>query len=72
MPRNFRAYGVAMNSEMLYAFLMGTGWFFLMGWLLAVVVAYAKAFQGDQADGWANPSTKSGRLKGNLARIKLP
>ena len=51
MPRSLRAIGVAMNSEMLYAFLMGTGWFFLMGWLLALVIAYAKAFQGDSANG---------------------
>ena len=38
---------IMMNSEMIYAFLMGTGWFFLIGWLVALIVAYAKAFQND-------------------------
>ena len=42
-----------MNSELVYAFLMGMGWFFLVGWLVALGVAYFKAFQGDQSVNWA-------------------
>lgn len=34
-----------MNSELVYAFLMGMGWFFLVGWVIALGVAYVKAFQ---------------------------
>jgi hypothetical protein len=64
MPRSVRAMGVMMNSEMLYAFLMGTGWFFLVGWLLALVIAYAKAFQGDGSRGWSSASLKGARLIG--------
>jgi hypothetical protein len=60
-----------MNSEMLYAFLMGTGWFFLMGWLLALVVAYAKAFQGDGGNAWSNASMKGVGLSGSGPRAKL-
>ena len=46
--RNVRSLGAAIvNSELAYAFLMGMGWFFLIGWLVALGVAYAKAFQGD-------------------------
>jgi len=52
--RNVRSLGVAIvNSELAYAFLMGMGWFFLVGWLVALFVAYAKAFHGEQALHWA-------------------
>jgi len=52
--RNVRSLGAAIvNSELAYAFLMGMGWFFLIGWLVALAVAYAKAFQGDQPLQWA-------------------
>jgi hypothetical protein len=52
--RNVRSLGAAIvNSELAYAFLMGMGWFFLVGWLVALAVAYAKAFQGDQPLQWA-------------------
>jgi hypothetical protein len=60
-----------MNTEMLYAFLMGTGWFFLLGWLLALVVAYAKAFQKDSANGWSNASIRGAGLSGVTPRGKL-
>jgi hypothetical protein len=42
-----------MNSELLYALLMGAGWVFLIGWLLALMVAYAKAFHDDDSSKWA-------------------
>jgi len=71
MLRSFRAIGVAMNAEVLYAFLMGTGWFFLVGWLLALVIAYAKAFQRDGTHGWSNASIGSAELSGITPRGKL-
>jgi hypothetical protein len=40
-----------MNGEILYAFLMGTGWFFLIGWLFALLVAYVKAFREEHLTG---------------------
>jgi hypothetical protein len=44
----FQNLGAAiMNTELVYAFLMGTGWFFLISWLVAIGIAYAKAFGGD-------------------------
>lgn len=36
-----------MNSEMVYSFLMGMGWFFLLGWAVALVVACASVFRQD-------------------------
>ena len=36
-----------MNSEMVYSFLMGVGWFFLLGWAIALVVACASVFRQD-------------------------
>jgi hypothetical protein len=62
MPRSIRAGTIIMNSEMIYAFLMGTGWFFLIGWLVALIVAYAKAFQNDEAGRTMSVSAKGKRL----------
>jgi hypothetical protein len=46
--RRFQTIAVAMmNTELIYAVLMGTGWFFLISWLVALGVAYAKAFGND-------------------------
>ena len=61
MPRSIRAGTIIMNSEMIYAFLMGTGWFFLIGWLVALIVAYAKAFQSDDAGRRFTASVKGQR-----------
>jgi hypothetical protein len=36
-----------MNSEMVDSFLMGIGWFFLLGWAVALVVACASVFRQD-------------------------
>ena len=36
-----------MNSEMVYSFLMGIGWFFLLGWVVALVIACASVFRQD-------------------------
>lgn len=43
-----RVIGAALaNSEMVYSFLMGIGWFFLLGWAVALVVACASVFRPD-------------------------
>jgi hypothetical protein len=36
-----------MNSEMVYSLLMGMGWFFLLGWAVALLVACASVFRQD-------------------------
>jgi len=41
-----------VNSELIYAFLMGMGWFFLIGWLVALAVAYVKAFRREKPVHW--------------------
>ena len=44
LRNSLRALGVAfMNSEIVYSVLMGMGWFFLVGWAVALVVACASA-----------------------------
>ena len=52
-----------MNSELVYAFLMGMGWFFLIGWVVALMVAYVKAFRGEPVQ-W--PMIPDRRLKPRL------
>jgi hypothetical protein len=48
LRNSIRDLGVAfMNSEMVYSFLMGVGWFFLLGWAVALVVACASVFRQD-------------------------
>jgi hypothetical protein len=37
-----------MNSELMYSFLMGMGWFFLLSWAVALVVACASVFRQDR------------------------
>jgi hypothetical protein len=37
-----------MNSELVYSFLMGMGWFFLMGWAVALLVACVSAFRQER------------------------
>jgi hypothetical protein len=36
-----------MNSELVYSFLIGMGWFFLLSWAIALLVACASVFRGD-------------------------
>jgi hypothetical protein len=50
MLRNtFRMIGATfMNSELVYSFLMGVGWFFLVGWAIALLVACASVFRPDR------------------------
>jgi hypothetical protein len=38
-----------MNSELMYSFLMGMGWFFLLSWAVALLVTCAKVFQQDRS-----------------------
>ena len=47
-----------MNSEMVYSFLMGMGWFFLVGWAVALVVTCASVFRHDRAVRFAGLSDK--------------
>jgi hypothetical protein len=50
-----------MNSELMYSFLMGMGWFFLLSWAVALLVACASVFRQDrggvQLAGSRGPST---------------
>jgi len=54
-----------MNSEMVYSLLMGMGWFFLLGWAVALVVACASVFRRDHGVRFAG-------LPGKLPDQKLP
>jgi hypothetical protein len=46
----FRLIGVTlMNSELVYSFLLGIGWLFLISWAVALLVACASVFRQDQA-----------------------
>ena len=67
MLRNgFRVIGTGlMNSEMVYSFLMGMGWFFLLGWAVALVVACASVFRQDR-------NVRFAGLPGKLPNRKLP
>jgi len=54
-----------VNSEMVYSFLMGMGWFFLVGWAVALVVACASVFRQDRGVRYAG-------MPGKLPTRKLP
>ena len=54
-----------MNSEMVYSFLMGMGWFFLLGWAGALVVACASVFRHDR-------SVRFAGIPGELSHRKPP
>ena len=54
-----------MNSEMVYSFLMGMGWFFLVGWAVALGVACASVFRQDRGVRFAG-------LPGKLPNRKQP
>jgi hypothetical protein len=60
-----------MNSELVYSFLIGMGWFFLMGWAIALVVACASAFRQDRGVQLAGvaPNGRSGRLAQSGRRV---
>jgi hypothetical protein len=47
-----------MNSEVVYSVLMGMGWFFLVGWALALVVTCASVFRQDRGVQFAGLSDK--------------
>ena len=53
-----------MNSEMVYSFLMGMGWFFLLGWAVALLVACASVFRQEGAVQFVGASDRgrSGKL----------
>ena len=57
----FRFVGVTeMNSELVYSFLMGIGWLFLMSWAVALLVACASVFRHDQTPQLAGPRGRAG------------
>jgi hypothetical protein len=59
---SLRVLGAAIvNSEMVYSFLMGIGWFFLIGWAVALVVACASVFRQDRNVRFAGV-VRSGKL----------
>jgi hypothetical protein len=45
-----------MTSDVIYFILLGVGWFFLLGWILALATACALAFRREP-DGDAEDST---------------
>jgi hypothetical protein len=48
LRNSLRVVGAAfMNSELVYSFLMGMGWFFLVSWAIALLVACASVFRQD-------------------------
>ncbi len=52
-----------MNSEVVYSFLMGVGWFFLLGWAIALLVACASVFR---QEGSVQMAGASGQLRAKL------
>lgn len=59
-----------MNSELMYSFLMGMGWFFLAGWALALLVACASVFRRDRTVQFAGIGEKVAGGKLPIAREK--
>jgi hypothetical protein len=56
---SLRVVGAAfMNSEIVYSFLMGMGWFFLVTWAIALLVACASVFRQDRSVEFAGVSDK--------------
>jgi hypothetical protein len=47
-----------MNT--VYVYLMASSWFFLLGWVALLLVAYALAFRGDSAYGLVWTGARSG------------
>jgi len=55
----FRVAGAAfMSSEIVYWLLMGMGWFFLVSWAIALLVACASVFRQDRTVEYAGVSDK--------------
>lgn len=54
-----------MNSEILYWCMMGLGWFFLVGWAVALLGACAVAFRRDRPreDGTPRPVVMLSKAK---------
>ena len=66
LRNGIRVLGISiMNSELMYSFLMGVGWFFLVGWAISLLVACASVFQKDQAVQFAGVPEK---IRGKLGR----
>lgn len=52
-----------MNSELVYSFLMGMGWFFLAGWAVALLVTCASVFRQDRTVQFVGVADKVPRSK---------
>ena len=52
-----------MNSEVVYSLLMGMGWFFLVGWAVALVVTCASVFR---REGGIPLAGLSGKVRGAI------
>lgn len=64
LRNSLRVVGAAiMNSEMVYSFLIGMGWFFLLGWAVALVVACASVFRQEGAVQMAGAAHKAVKQK---------
>ena len=61
-----------MNSEAVYSLLIGMGWFFLLGWALALLVACVSVFRSDGAVQFAGISNKirAARLPGKTLKMR--
>jgi hypothetical protein len=68
LRNSIRDLGAAfMNSEMVYSFLIGMGWFFLLGWAIALVVACASVFRQDAKVQFAGVP---GKIRGSKLALK--
>jgi hypothetical protein len=54
-----------MNSEVVYSLLMGMGWFFLVGWAVALLLTCASVFRHEASAPFPGLSEKArGAIKG--------
>ena len=68
LRNSMRDLGAAfVNSEMVYSFLIGMGWFFLLGWAIALLVACASVFRQDAKMQFAG---LPGKLRGTRLALK--
>ena len=63
LRNSLRMFGAAfMNSELVYSLLMGMGWFFLVGWALALLATCASVFRQEQAVRFAGVPDQRGNV----------
>jgi hypothetical protein len=59
-----------MSSEILYFCLMGLGWFFLLGWALALVAACTIVFRQSPSDPGPGTQSRTGLNSVDLNRAQ--